>query len=76
MTNFDDVRACLLTFQNPNGINATHVSVTDLHPNRPDLGGISVHPNLQVNIDDVFQFIGAFQGREYPGGDLAGFTDP
>jgi len=76
VTNFDDVNACLRTFINSAGINATHTSVTDIHPNRPDLGGVSVHPNKQVSIDDVFQFILAFQGDEYPGGDLAGCTDP
>ena len=76
VTNFDDVNACLRTFINPAGINATHTSVTDIHPNRPDLGGTSVHPNKLVSIDDVFQFIQAFQGHQYPGGDLAGCTDP
>ena len=74
--NFDDVTASLKTFQAPTGINATHVSWTDIHPNRPDLGGLNVHPNRKVNIDDVFSFIQAFQGSEYPGGDLAGCTDP
>ena len=74
--NFDDVNAALFTFKDSGAINATHVSVTDIHPNRPDLGGNSVHPNRLVSIDDVFQFIQAFQGAEYPGGNLAGCTDP
>ncbi len=76
VTNFDDVRACLLTFQSPTGINATHTSVTDIHPNRPDLGGLSAHPNKIVSSDDIFQFIQGFRGHEYPGGDLAGCTNP
>ena len=76
VTNFDDVNAALLTFKNPGVLNATHVSVTDIHPNRPDLGGISVHPNLQVNIDDVFQFVRCFQGEEYLGGQLDLCTNP
>ena len=76
VSNFDDVTACLKTFQDPNAINATHVTWTDIHPNRPDLGGISIHLNKLVNFDDVAQFIKAFQGDEYPGGDLAGCTDP
>jgi len=70
VTNFDDVNAALRTFINPAAVNATHTSVTDIHPNRPDLGGNNVHPNRLVNIDDVFQFIKAFQGAEYPGGDI------
>ena len=74
--NFDDVNASLKTFQNPNAMTATHVSWTDIHPNRPDLGGISVHPNKLVNTDDIFQFIKAFQGFEYPGFDLVNCTDP
>ena len=73
---FDDVTASLRTFQDPTAINATHVSLTDIHPNRPDLGGISVHPNKLVSIDDVFSFIKAFQGDEYPGFALIGCTDP
>ncbi|MCH7995204.1 MAG: hypothetical protein IIB57_12285 [Planctomycetes bacterium] len=76
VTNFDDVNACLRTFIDPNAVNATHTTISDVHPNRPDLGGLSVHPNKLVSIDDTFQFIQAFQGAEYPGGDLAGCTDP
>ncbi len=76
VTSFEDVTAALKTFQDPGAINATHVSVTDIHPNRPDFGVGSIHPNKLVSIDDVFQFILAFQGGEYPGGDLAGCTDP
>ena len=76
VTNFDDVTASLRTLQTPAGIKATHTSVTDIHPNRPDLGGRSVHPNNLVSIDDVFSFIKVFQGEEYPGGELAGCTNP
>ena len=68
--------AVLKTFQDPNAVNATHVSITDMHPNRPDLGGNSVHPNKLVNIDDVSSLIKAFQGNEYPGFALNGCTDP
>ena len=76
VTNVDDVSAAILTFINPAAINATHVSVTDVHPNRPDLGGNSVHPNRLVSIDDVFQFILAFQGDQFPGFALNSCTDP
>ena len=76
VTNFDDVNAALRTFIDPNAVNATHTSWTDIHPNRPDLGGNSVHPNKLVSIDDVFQFIQAFQGAEYPGPQIDLCTDP
>ena len=76
VVSFEDVVAAIKTFQDPNAFNATHVSVTDVHPNRPDLGGISVHPNIQVNIDDVFQFVRCFQGEAYLGGQLELCTSP
>ncbi|MCH8148579.1 MAG: hypothetical protein IH987_11380, partial [Planctomycetes bacterium] len=76
VVSFEDVVAAIKTFQDPNAFNATHVSVTDIHPNRPDLGGISVHPNKQVNIDDVFQFVRCFQGEAYLGGQLELCTAP
>ena len=76
VTNFDDVNASLKTFIDPGAVNATHTSVTDIHPNRPDLGGNSVHPNRLVSIDDVFQFIQAFQGAEYPGAAIHLCPDP
>ena len=76
VTNFDDVNASLKTFIDPGAANATHTSVTDIHPNRPDLGGNSVHPNRLVSIDDVFQFIQAFQGAEYPGAAIDLCPDP
>lgn len=60
--NFDDVTAAIKTFQDPDAINATHVSVTDVHPNLPPL-----HPNRLVNIDDVAQILQGFQGNPYPG---------
>ena len=57
-TNFD-VYAAIKTFQGPNAVNATHTSVTDIHPRVV---------NRIVNIDDVFFFLKAFQGDEYPFG--------
>ena len=82
--NFDDVTAALRTFQGPDNLpgcgappcNATHVSITDIHPARPDIGGNSVHPNKLLNIDDVFLFIGAFQGNRYPGVTTTDCTNP
>ena len=65
--NFADVTAGLKTFQDPRAFNATHVSVSDIHPLRPDLGNRHSHPNGLVNIDDVFHNILAFVGDEYPG---------
>ena len=56
---FDDVVAVLKTFQVPNAIVATHVSVTDIHPRVP---------NRIVNIDVVLFSIRAYQGYEYPFG--------
>ena len=64
-TNFDDVVAAIKTFQDPNAINATHVSVTDMEPN---LDGTQI--NRLVNINDVLSIIKGFQGFEYPGSDL------
>ena len=61
-TNFDDVVAAIKTFQDPNAINATHVSVTDMEPN---LDGTQI--NRPVNINDVLSMIKGFQGKEYPG---------
>ena len=76
VSTFDDVNAALLTFKIPGAVNATHVSVMDIHPNRADIGGTSVHPNKLVSIDDVFSFIKAFQGDQFPGFALDGYTDP
>ena len=59
VTGFDDVTAELKTFQDPSAVNATHVSVTDIHPRLV---------NRIVNIDDVFFSIKAFQGDVYPFG--------
>ena len=56
VTNHDDTTATLRTYQNRN---ATHVSVTDLHPRVV---------NRVVNFDDVFVSIKAFQGYHYPFG--------
>jgi len=58
-TNWDDLTASLRTFQGSIATNATHVSVTDIHPRVL---------NRIVNIDDVFVFIKAFQGYQYPFG--------
>ena len=60
--NFDDVVAAIKTFQDPNAFNATHVSLTDVHPN---LTGVQI--NKIVNFDDVFVLVLGFQGFEYPG---------
>ena len=61
----DDAVAAIKTFQDPGAFNATHLSVTDVHPN---LDG--TEPNLIVSIADVFVIILGFQGFEYPGPDL------
>lgn len=62
IVNFDDVNAGIKTFQYPGTSQATHVSVTDVHPNIPP-----AHPNKLVNFDDVMQLLQAFQGYPYPG---------
>ncbi|MCH7926130.1 MAG: hypothetical protein IIC51_11400, partial [Planctomycetes bacterium] len=64
-TSIDDAVAAIKTFQDPSAFNATHLSVSDVHPN---LDG--TEPNLIVNIADVFVIILGFQGQEYPGPDL------
>jgi len=60
--NIDDTVAAIKTFQDPNAFNATHVSVTDVHPNQ---NGTQI--NRVVNIDDVYVLILGFKGQEYPG---------
>jgi|GEM_PF-2518695 len=70
-TNIDDAVAAIKTFQNPSGFNATHVSVTDVHPN---LNGAQI--NKIVNIDDVFVQILGFKGLEYPGPAIHTCLDP
>ena len=62
VTSIDDAVAAIKTFQDPNAPNATHLSVTDVHPN---LNGQQI--NLIVSIADVFVIILAFRGQEYPG---------
>ncbi len=47
------------------------MSVTYVHPNQ---SGIQI--NKVVNFDDVFQFILAFQGGEYPGPQIGLCIDP
>ncbi|MCH8243720.1 MAG: PQQ-dependent sugar dehydrogenase [Planctomycetes bacterium] len=64
-TSIDDAVAAIKTFQDPSAFNATHLSVSDVHPN---LDG--TEPNLIVSIADVFVIILGFQGLEYPGPDL------
>jgi len=61
-TNIDDALAGIFTFQDPNALNATHLSVVDVHPVMPP-----GHPNQLININDVFQIILGFQGKEYAG---------
>ncbi|MCH8149259.1 MAG: hypothetical protein IH987_14960 [Planctomycetes bacterium] len=58
--NADDFVAAIKTFQNPNALNATHLSVTDMEPLQ---NGTQI--NLKVNINDVFAIIQGFQGFEY-----------
>jgi|GEM_PF-729686 len=70
IVNIDDAVAAIRTFQDPGGVNATHVSVTDVHPNNPALGPLFGVPNQLVNIDDVFAIILGFQGNPYPGPDI------
>ncbi|MCH9002077.1 MAG: hypothetical protein IIC02_05835 [Planctomycetes bacterium] len=66
VVNAADFQAVLFTFQDPNAGNATHVSVTDVHPQF--FGG--PHNNRITSINDVLVIILGFQGREYPEPDL------
>ncbi|MCH7614944.1 MAG: hypothetical protein IH978_04290 [Nitrospinae bacterium] len=61
----DDFVAAIKTFIDPNQFNATHLSVSDIHP---VLNGEQI--NLQVNINDVLIIIAGFQGKTY--GEVAG----
>ena len=70
-TSFDDVVAGIKTFQDAGAINATHLSVTDVHPNQ---NGTQI--NLIVSFDDVFQIILGFKGNEYPGPQIELCPDP
>lgn len=74
--NIDDAVACIKTFQDPNAINATHVSVTDVHPADPTLPPPGNQINKIVNFNDVLLFLLAFQGDEYPGPEIELCTDP
>lgn len=69
--NIDDVVSAIKTFQDPGAINATHVSVTDVHPN---LSGTQI--NKTVNFDDAFVIVLGFQGQEYPGADVRLCSNP
>ncbi len=70
-TNFDDAVAGIKTFQDASAVNATHLSVTDVHPN---LNGAQI--NKIVSFDDVFQIILGFKGNEYPGPQIELCPDP
>ena len=67
IVSIEDAVAVIKTFQDPNAFNAAHVSVVDLHPNRPDLPPPMNQINKVINFDDVFSTILGFQGMEYPG---------
>ncbi len=69
--NIDDAVAAVKTFQNAAAFNATHVSVTDVHPN---LSGTQI--NRVVSFDDVFVQVLGFQGQEYPGPQIELCLDP
>ncbi|MCH8148099.1 MAG: hypothetical protein IH987_08935 [Planctomycetes bacterium] len=58
--NIDDAVAAIKTLNDPTALNATHLSVTDIHP---VLNGVQM--NLQVNINDVLVIIFGFQGKTY-----------
>jgi hypothetical protein len=74
LVSINDAVAAIKTFQNPGNTtgcatppcNATHVSVTDVHP-----AGFAAQPwgvpNQAVDINDVFAIILGFQGKEFPG---------
>lgn len=67
IVSIEDAVAVIKTFQDPNAFNAAHVSVVDLHPNRPGLPPPANQINKVINFDDVFSTILGFQGMEYPG---------
>ena len=60
VVNADDFVAALKTFQDPKAFNATHLSVTDVHPTQ---NGVQI--NRLVNANDIFFIIKGFQGFEY-----------
>ena len=66
VVNAADFQAVIFTFQDPNAGNATHVSVTDVHP--VFFGG--PHNNRLVSINDLLVIIKGFQGTEYAEPDL------
>jgi len=78
LVSINDAVAAIKTFQNPSLVgpdcgtppcNATHVSVTDVHP-AGFPGQPWGTPNQTVDINDVFAIILGFQGGEFPGPDL------
>ena len=71
VVNADEFVAAIKTFQDPDANNATHVSVTDIHPL---FSGVQI--NRVVNFDDVFAFLQGFMGNEYPGPGIELCTDP
>jgi len=75
LVSINDAVAAIKTFQNPSAVglgcgtppcNATHVSVTDIHP-AGFPGQPWGTPNQLVDINDVFAIILGFQGNEFPG---------
>ena len=55
--NIDDAVSAIKTFQDPNAVNAAHLTVADLHPT---LNGEQI--NLIVNFNDVLTAIQGFLG--------------
>ncbi|MCH8150239.1 MAG: hypothetical protein IH987_20045 [Planctomycetes bacterium] len=60
VVSIDDAFSAIKTFINPNASNATHLSVTDIHP---VLNGEQM--TLLVNINDVLIIIKGFLGKTY-----------
>ncbi|MCH8149379.1 MAG: hypothetical protein IH987_15590, partial [Planctomycetes bacterium] len=58
--NIDDAFSAIKTFIDPNATNATHLSVTDMHP---VLNGVQM--TLLVNINDALIVIQGFGGKTY-----------
>jgi len=78
LVTINDAVAAIKTFQDPSRVgpgcgnppcNATHTSVTDVHPAGFPLQPWGL-PNKLVDINDVFTIILGFQGREFPGPQL------
>ncbi len=65
VVNSSDFVAAIKTFQDPNAISATHVSVTDIEP---ALNGDRI--DVIVAFNEVLFITLGFQGQEYPGPDI------